>query len=293
MATTPPPRGLSQRNGRTRRTSSSSNPDLDAAFADPGNFGYGRIAVLDATLRDGVTRVSVARVTGKPMILIAGAVKQGDEVKSLVMVALPTDNLASPITDAGPGSGYISLDFHGYNVASTGNPDVSLLGKTSSLKLLDNGFMVKISSPQPAESFFGIPPIVGYVLLLLFAAGGGALLKYGHTLASGVAKADGEGEGHLTMAEALAAEPQPEKKAAIRDPQRAAVAIAREIFRAYDIRGVVGKSLDAGRRQADRPGNRQCDAGAGTQGHRGRTRWSAVRPGNGERADRRSSRRRS
>ncbi len=221
-------------------------PDLDAAYANPGQFGFGRIAVLDATLRDGVTRVSVARVDDKPMLLIAGAVKQGDEAKSLVMVALPVDAMSTPINRASPGSGYVALRFHGYDVTTNGNPQLALMGKSNLLPLLDNGFAIQTASPQVAESYLGLAPMIGYILGALFGLAAIALLRFGRHLHSTHAVAVDQGD-HSTLADVLAAEPKPERKISVRDPEKpAAVAIAREIFRAYDIRGVVGTTLDSG-----------------------------------------------
>ncbi len=219
-------------------------PDLGVAYADPDKFGYGRIAVLNAALRDGVARASVARVNGKPMLMLAGAIKQNGEVKSLVMVALPTTAMSDPIGESHPGNGYLALRFHGYDIATKGDPQVALMGKSDMLALFDNGFVVHTASPQVAESFLGLAPTIEYILFALFVLAGAALLKFGKELHSRhTAVADTADEG--TFADALAAEQQPRK--IIRDPEkRAAVAISRDIFRAYDIRGVVGKDLDAG-----------------------------------------------
>src|SRR5207248_5769794 len=77
-------------------------PDLESAYANPAKFGYGRIAVLEATLRDAVSRVGVAKINDKPMLVLAGTIKQGDEIKSLVIVALPVDRMTAPIAAASP-----------------------------------------------------------------------------------------------------------------------------------------------------------------------------------------------
>ena len=53
------------------------------------------------------------------------------------------------------------------------------------------------------------------------------------------------------------------------------------IFRAYDVRGVVGKTLDRGRGAAAGSGDRQPDAREGPARDRGRPRWPAVRAGAG------------
>ena len=221
-------------------------PDLDAAFADPGKFGYGRIAVLEAALQSGATQVAVARVDGKPMLVIAGAVKQGDEIKSLVMAALPTESISNPIATASPGNGFLALRFHDYDVASNGDPQVALMGKSDTLNLPNNGFSVQMASPQPAGSLFGLAPTVGYILAALLALAGAGFLKFGNPLKSRRAAIAIDDHDTDEMAAALPPEPQPERKV-IRDPEkRPAVAISRDIFRAYDIRGVVGQNLDTG-----------------------------------------------
>ncbi|MBS0575454.1 MAG: phosphomannomutase/phosphoglucomutase [Proteobacteria bacterium] len=223
--------------------------DLKDAYADPKRFGFGRLAVLNSTQRHGVSRVGVARVDGQPRLVVAGAVKQGGETKVLALVDLPIDDARTPVTAANPGSGFVALSFHGYDVAVAGDRAVVSLGDNRQLDVGDSGFVIRTSSPQPAASLFGADPIVDYVLAALLLAGGFALLKFGARLAE--AGAGGEPGAELTVAEQAAAEaaaaattaaPKVEVKTA---PKPAAVAISREIFRAYDIRGEVGKNLDA------------------------------------------------
>ncbi|HTD28973.1 MAG TPA: phosphomannomutase/phosphoglucomutase, partial [Xanthomonadaceae bacterium] len=73
-----------------------------------------------------------------------------------------------------------------------------------------------------------------------------ALLRFGKQMES-VSTGAGTEEEERTLASLLNSDQQAERKIVVRDPEkRAAVAIAREIFRAYDIRGVVGTTLDAG-----------------------------------------------
>ena len=221
-------------------------PDLDMAYAAPARFGYGRIAVLDATLRDGVTRVAVARVAGKPMLVVAGAVKQNGEIKSLVTVALPTDSMSRPITTASPDGGYLALRFSGFDVAHNGDPGVMLLGKTQTLNVADNGFQLQAASPRAATSHLGLSPMIGYTLALLLALAGGALLWLGKRLQP-VPGVGARGQESLAAHDALDQQPLPVRKFTVTEqPKRAPVAIERSIFRAYDIRGVVGQTLDVG-----------------------------------------------
>ena len=73
-----------------------------------------------------------------------------------------------------------------------------------------------------------------------------------------------------------ASRPRPRRDAIARGEP---VAIDRSIFRAYDIRGVVGKTLTPSVARADRPGGRLADARAGPARDRGRPRRPPVRPG--------------
>ncbi|MBS0211759.1 MAG: phosphomannomutase/phosphoglucomutase [Proteobacteria bacterium] len=223
-------------------------PDLKDAFADPAKFGFGRVAVLVATLRDGVTRVGVAKVDGQSRLVVAGPIKQGGEVKALALVDLPLDTMTAPLKDANAGGGYLALMFHGYEVIHRGDPSVATLGKSQDLQLLDNGFFIRTGSPQAVDSMFGVSSGTGYGLAILLLIAGVALSLYGKAWADSAAQPAATMEPSLAEAMAAdapapAAQPKPVVKEA---PKPAAVAISREIFRAYDIRGQVGKDLDAG-----------------------------------------------
>lgn len=219
-------------------------PDLGAAFADPGKFGFGRVAVLNATLRDGVTRAGVARVDGQPRLVVAGAIRQGSEVKALALVDLPIDALKEPVESASTGGGFVSLQFHGYVVASRGDGNAVLLGKSDRLAVRDGGFEIVTASPPQVDGVLGLGTLPSYVLAGLLLAAGVGLFKFGTALVGqgGVAEADAAAN---TLAD-LASAPVPERKIEVKEAAKpAVVAISRDIFRAYDIRGVVGQTLDA------------------------------------------------
>jgi phosphomannomutase/phosphoglucomutase len=187
----------------------------------------------------------LARVDGKPKLVLAGAVKQDDELKSLAMVALPTDSLTRLVAAADPGGGYLALRFSGFDIARIGDPEVALLGKTETLNLTEKGFELQAASPRAAASHFGLGPLVGYALALLLALAGFALLWFGKRMQAV--------HGDLARAQEpqplpVVPEPAPQparKVVADEQPKRPVVAIERSIFRAYDIRGVVGQTLDA------------------------------------------------
>ena len=221
-------------------------PDLNAAYAAPAKFGYGRIAALETALSSNAAQSAVARVDGKPMLVLAGSIKHDGALTGLAMVALPTIRISGAIASAQPGGGYLALRFSGYDVARNGDPAVMALGKTEILKLTDTGFQLQAASPRAAESYVGIGPLFDYVLALLLALAGGALLWFGKRLHA--AYADAADDQQLpSLADALQQQPQSVRKIIVTEqPKRVPVAIERSIFRAYDIRGVVGQTLDVG-----------------------------------------------
>ncbi len=225
------------------------SPDLTAPYADAKAFGYGRIAVLDSALQSGASASAVARVDGQPQLLFAGPIKQGREVKALALLPLSLDTLTSALQAARPGGGYIVLRYYGFNISEVGDPKVGLMGNTVLTKIGEGSFRIVTASPQLADSIFGLPPIADYIVALLLVLGAAGMIRYCNKLAlagTGRRVADAEGSDESTLSTLMQNEPQPERKV-IRDlEKRAAVAIERSIFRAYDIRGVVGKSLDAG-----------------------------------------------
>ncbi len=221
--------------------------DLAATYADAAHFGYGRLAALDSALNSGNAVVTVARVDGKPQLLLAGPVKQGGEVKSLVLAPLPLDTLAASVKSAQPGAGYLALRFHEFEVGGIGDASLAQNGDVASIKLRENGFQILTASPHATGGLFGVSALLGYILAALLAAAAAWLLWHSRQPMSAsaggpVAADDGEG----TMAQQLENAPQPEHKIVVREtPKPAPIAIERSIFRAYDIRGVVGSTLDA------------------------------------------------
>ncbi len=223
-------------------------PDLTTQYANAKSFGYGRIAVLDKALQSGATAIAVARVNGEPSLLLAGLVKQEGEVKALALLPLPLDTITGPVQAANAGGGYLDLRYHGFTVTRIGNPKIGLLGDMVRTDVGDSGFRVRSASPVLAQSSFGLGPIADYILALLLMIGAVAMLRYcSKWIAQDAGQTSVEEADATTLADLMESERQAAPPVVVREaPKRAAVAIERSIFRAYDIRGVVGQTLDAG-----------------------------------------------
>jgi phosphomannomutase/phosphoglucomutase len=223
-------------------------PDLNAVYADAGHFGYGRLAALDAALNAGDTVVTVGKVAGKPTLLLAGPVKQGGEVKALALLPMPLDALAATLKDAQPGNGYLALRYYDFDLAAAGDTQLLQAGDAGMVKLRESGFQIFTAIPHPTDGWFGLPALADYILAALFAAVSAWLFWSRLRPAAGGPRKPivDEESAEPTMAQHIQTAPAAEPKIAVKEaPKPAALAIERSIFRAYDIRGVVGKTLDA------------------------------------------------
>ncbi|MEO8742882.1 MAG: phosphomannomutase/phosphoglucomutase, partial [Lysobacteraceae bacterium] len=223
-------------------------PNLKEAFADPKAFGYGRIAALDAGLNSGSATVTVARVDGHPQLLLTGPIKQSGEVVTLAMLPLPLETLQIAVKDAHAGPGYLALRFGEFDVGAVGDRGLSLTGITERTPLRENGFQIVSASAQAADSIFGMRPWLDYVFAVLFMLAAAWLFLHGRNLAvkfGTTAVPGGENPSEETSASLLHAQSEPEQKVAPREPvKQPTIAIERSIFRAYDIRGIAGQTLD-------------------------------------------------
>ncbi len=230
-------------------------PDLAAAHADPEAFGYGKLALLEAALADNATRSAVLRDAGAPRLAFAAPVLQGGTVLALAYARLPIAALGFDAT--APGSTYIALRQRGYTIAQAGDAALAPYAQARSTPIADSALRVVAAAPQATAGYLGLGRQPEFVVAgALVLAGLGLLLRQRSRSRGAIAGAAGAVE-ESTLAQVLQREPAPQaapvtlpapQAAPVTLPARVAaeaVALDRNIFRAYDIRGVVGQSLDA------------------------------------------------
>src|SRR5690606_31502338 len=76
-------------------------PSLEAGYADPAKFGYGKLGVLELALQDNAARAAIVKDAGAPRLVLAAPVLAEGRVLSLVYVRLPLDVVTAPIASAG------------------------------------------------------------------------------------------------------------------------------------------------------------------------------------------------
>jgi phosphomannomutase / phosphoglucomutase len=143
---------------------------------------------------------------------------------------------------------YLALRQGGYTLLERGDPARAEAAERMAVAVPGTGLRVAAAVPTPIAAPFGLDAVPAFVvaILLLFLAY--LLWRLPPRIVDPRIVDDA---GAPTLAQALDAAPadeaQPEKKVEVRDvPKPTPVGIDRGIFRAYDIRGVVGQSLDTG-----------------------------------------------
>ena len=83
-------------------------PDLDAAYADPALFGYGKLGLLETAMQDRKTSLRVVMDGGQASIGLAMPLQQGETITHLIYVRVSAAPLVEPVLPAAPAGGYIA-----------------------------------------------------------------------------------------------------------------------------------------------------------------------------------------
>ncbi len=227
---------------------------LATAYADPAAFGYSRLALLELALAEGKPVARVVRDNGGPRFSLAAPVQlQGNA--AVVYIRQPMTRLTT-VFDAidTPSRAFLGLRQGGFTIVQKGNSELGGGADVLARPVGETGLRVVAELPDVAAGPLGLGLISGALVTVLLAATALLLLlgrKRLSTLTVLRRKDDGEQDTGLTLQQSLQQEPLPvaaSARAAGDDTPRlepGAEAVVAGIFRAYDIRGVVGTELNA------------------------------------------------
>jgi phosphomannomutase / phosphoglucomutase len=217
--------------------------DLDQAFAgDMAAFGYARLALLSAAVARPAPAIGIVGRGDSASLGIAAAVIEGERPLAVVYGELSPDIITGPVRQAPVDEGYLELRVGQLVLARKG--DASLRPTATAKPIPGSDLQLAAATPAAAggENSTAMFRYIAAALLLVVA--GGLLFAARRT-----ERADGDDSSQMTLSEAIARKPVKEpRRPAVRSavaPDGAA-AIDPSIFRAYDIRGVVGTTLDEG-----------------------------------------------
>ena len=229
---------------------------LPAAWADPARFGYGKLGLLSAALDADAVRVAVVQDAGRPWLALAAPIRDDEAVLALAYVRHPLDEFTVPLRAAVPEGAYLALRQGSHTLLEVGNAQLAGGAELGAVGLPDSRLRVVGGAPFADPGTLGMGGWVELLAGLLVILGGLALVlvprekaaEWARRLAERRAKAAAPLEPTLAeqiQAGTVAATERPTPRPAAPAPVATDLAIERSIFRAYDIRGVVGQTLNA------------------------------------------------
>ena len=223
--------------------------DLTAAYAGLPRTGFGALATCEAALAEGKPVARVVKSAGVQRLALAAPVAGGTG-PLIAYVELPLEKLASGVeAPSVPAKTYLALRQGGRNVLERGDTGLGNSAEALAAKVPDSDLRIAASTPDATATPFelgGMPAVgLGAILVLLSAW----LWVIVRPRLLGLRGNDGA-DAEPTLADLQRDQPAPEpavreKVAEDTKADAVPVAIDRGIFRAYDIRGVMGQTLDA------------------------------------------------
>ena len=221
--------------------------NLQDAYAGLPKAGFGRIAVTEAALAEDAPVASAIREDGKPHIALAVPAKVGAQVVGVAFVRLPLSRVSQGLENATlADDSYLALRQGNATLAERGDTALAGFAERRAVPIPGTDLRVAAAVPSAAGSPFGL----GSLAALVAAVITGLLAYVCFRLPQRLPKLQVEDDGSAPTLSQVVRDTAPEDaepKVAVSDtPKAPPVQIDKGIFRAYDIRGVVGQTLDAG-----------------------------------------------
>ena len=224
-------------------------PGLEEAYADIAAFGYGKLGILELALQRNSTQAAVFKDAGGARFGLAAPVLEDGRVVTLVYVRLPLEVLTAPLQSTPLPGGYLALRQGRHTVMQAGDAGLAGVAEVGAIKI--DGTNLRVVAAVPANNV-GQGTVTNVLLALLCLLVAAALvllprlkgLRIERRPSEEAVSANEPTLGELQSSGQLVAE----QVAVVVKPSPAAesrASLDRSIFRAYDIRGVVGKTLDA------------------------------------------------
>ena len=223
--------------------------DLTEAYAGLPRTGFGALATCEAALSEGKPVARVVKSAGTQRLALAVPVA-GGRGSMVAYVELPLAKLANGVkAPTVPAYTYLALRQGSRNVLERGDTSLGNSAEALAAKVPDSDLRIAASAPDAAATPFqlgGMSAVgLGAILVLLSAW----LWVIVRPRLLGL-RGNDDVAAEPTLADIQRDQPLPEpvvreKVGEDSKGDSVQVAIDRGIFRAYDIRGVMGKTLDA------------------------------------------------
>ena len=223
---------------------------LDQAGAKAG--GYGRLAALEAALVADRPVAWLVKEGASTRLVLAAPARHAGKLVGVASAQLPLQRISIGFDGANvPGDTYLALRQGSASVLERGDPALAGAAEALAAPIPGSELRVAAAVPDRAGGPLGLGALgcaiaaVLSALLALLAWRGPILLRRGDR------ESNGDEAPTQTLAEVMGEIAPPPAPPTVIDPRLAIAAatlvgLDRGIFRAYDIRGIVGQTLDAG-----------------------------------------------
>ncbi len=224
--------------------------DLQQRYAGLPASGYGSLAVGESALAEDTPVARIISTAGGDRLAIAGPAG-GQHVQVLAYVELPLERVTHGVAAASLASGtYLALRQGARTVLERGDMGLRDSAESLASKISDSDLRIAAGVPDGVMVPLGLGAIAALGTAgVLFLAAIGVWLGLRPRLVGLTHSADGEDVqtfADLQRTQVEETPPKPQRDVTEVAAAKPAVVIDRGIFRAYDIRGVMGQTLDAG-----------------------------------------------
>jgi phosphomannomutase/phosphoglucomutase len=227
---------------------------LDAQYAALRQGGFGKVGLAETAVAENKAVAAIVKDSNGPRLGIAAPAHNGPVRVGVAYVRLPLDRATAPLErGAVDDNSYLALRQGTYSVVERGDAELATGAEVLAVPVNGTQWRVAAGLPDAGKAPFGLSAIVCWVVaavlgllgFLAFRAGRGPRVvvdEAAHAEAPTLAQSVQTHRAAMPVEEA----PKVRTMAEPVTPVVGNVLIDKGIFRAYDIRGVVGKTLDKG-----------------------------------------------
>jgi len=224
--------------------------DLAEQYAALPGSGYGRLGAMEAAIVADKPMAAIVREGGKPVLALAAPARAGEQLVGVAYVQLPLQRVSDGVEKAEiGGSSYLALRQGGFSAIERGDTALNNGAEAMAAPIPGSDLRVAAAVPDIAGGPFGLGALPCFIAAVVLALLAFVLVRLRQRLGRAIAPVEDEGPVQ-TLAETMSAPIADANAINVSDNSLEAaprpLAVDNGIFRAYDIRGVVGQSLDPG-----------------------------------------------
>ncbi|QWP79304.1 phosphomannomutase/phosphoglucomutase [Lysobacter sp. K5869] len=224
--------------------------DLAEEYAALPKSGYGRLGAMEAAMVADKPMAAIVRDGGKSVLALAAPARVGEQLVGVAYVQLPLQRVSEGVEKADVGSSsYLALRQGGFSAIERGDAALNNGAEAMAAPIPGSDLRVAAAVPDIAGGPLGMGALPCFIAAVVLALLAFVLARVRQRLGKATGPVEDEGPVQ-TLAETMSAPIADANAINVSNNTLEAaprpLAVDNGIFRAYDIRGVVGQNLDPG-----------------------------------------------